>query len=427
MRRSFYLVATVLFAGCTAVLGLDDLSFDLDTSAAGAGGSATGGSGHTGGGGGGVAGSGGHGGAGGGVAGTGGQGGDGGSQPVAPILQTDETATTFTMHADPLFRLVFTENDNWQLTGWYDLGSAPSDELGPQVPPQFTNLVFNPVYVDLGADTWVDTEGGSIFDVSLYESYAGRATLHTEVDLPATTLRVRTDYTVYASGRVGTFLELENTGPTAVSLAALEFGYLAVNGSYAWTPTEIGSVVSVFERTDVAGTPTIVAINHDGIGAPGSDTPHDHYWDAGPVTLQPSDILEHDVELQVWPSSAVSNVTERVNDARNPGLVAVTGANYTGYDFRYLTYDLDVAGSTVTFAPSNVYDRHYPAFYLQNWGSATWSVWLGTERLCSSADPLGARANAVYYNGFSLVITYLDVIPKSASLADRTFTVRSTP
>lgn len=158
----------------------------------------------------------------------------------------------------------------------------------------------------------------------------------------------------------------------------------------------------------------------------GTDAPDSRYFGDGVVTIQPAGWFERDVELQVWPSGSAAELLERVDDARNPELVNVSGGLDVGYRYFEAAYGIDAASNVVSFAPSSARTRYYPAFYLSNWTSSTWSVWLGTERLCSSVDRIGPRATAVSYNDYVLVIVLLDVIPTTASLAERTFTVRDT-
>jgi hypothetical protein len=116
----------------------------------------------------------------------------------------------------------------------------------------------------------------------------------------------------------------------------------------------------------------------------------------------------------------------RIDDASHPELVNVSGGNDVGYRYWDSAYGIDATSNVVTFAPSSAHARHYPAFFIGQWSSSTWSAWLGSELLCSSADRIGPRAIAAAFNGYSLIIVFLDVIPTTATLAERTFTVRDT-
>ncbi|MBI4954713.1 MAG: hypothetical protein HY908_22015, partial [Myxococcales bacterium] len=361
----------------------------------------------------------------------GGQGGQGGVVPPAPPLQIDGSVGFgfVSAHADPLFKLDFDLNENWQLTAWYDLGSQPAADLGPDLANQPTAVVFNAGYLQQGAN-WLDIEGGTVVNASLYEQWEGRMVLHTVVDYALPNLRTTVEYTVYPSGRVATSSLFENTGAAPIALDDLEHGYVAVNSSHAWTVGTAGAGAAVvFERTDAPSTtPTLVAIT-DQAGIVGQDTPYDRYWAGGPVTIPGGQSVVRNVELDFWPSSDTSNVAARVADVRGQAVTNLSGVTDLGVRYHDGTYGLDVVGSpsSVTFAPTNAHPRHYPAFYIGNWQSPTWSVWLGGQKLCSSSAYVGARAIACYMGSYALVIVYLDVIPQSATLAERTFTVQTTP
>jgi hypothetical protein len=416
----------LLLGGCSAVLGLDGLAFDRTAAGGGAGGSgaAAGSGGEAGNGaaqGGGGAGQGG----GGAHGGTGGAGGD-----MLPLV-TEGSILDNTVSASVAgrFKLVWTDSGIWQLESWIDLGSDPLHDLGPDTAaPPHTDLLFIPAEFTIGAN-WYDLEGATIVDASLYEQAEGRMVLHSDLSMPGVpSLDITTMYTAYASGRVGVQVVLHNGSASPIVFDDFQHGFTTVNANDAWTVTPIGGNVALtFERTDApSGTPALVVINQGGLGTVGSDATGNRYFQEGSLTIPASGEIERDAELQVWPSGSQAELQARIDDARNPELVNVSGGNDAGYRYWDAAYEIDATSNLVTFAPSAARTRFYPAFYLANWSSPTWSVWLGAERLCSSADRIGPRATAVDFNQYALLIVFLDVIPTSATLVERTFTVRDT-
>ena len=423
----------LLLGGCSAVLGLDGLAFDRTADSGGAGGSgaAAGSGGEAGSGaaqGGGGAAQGGGGAAQGGGGAHGGTGGAGGDM-LPLVTEGSIFDNTVSASVDTRFKLVWTENGIWQLESWFDLGSDPLHDLGADTSlAPFTDLLFIPAEFTIGAN-WYDLEGASIVDASLYEQAEGRMVVHADLSMPGVpSLEIATMYTAYASGRVGVQVVLHNSGASPIVFDDFQHGFTTVNANDAWTVTPIGGNAALtFERTDApSGTPALVVINHGGLGTVGSDATGNRYFTEGSVTIPASGSLERDVELQVWPSGAQAELQARIDDARNPELVNVSGGSDPGYRYWDAAYEIDASSNLVTFAPSAARQRFYPAFYVGNWSSPTWSVWLGAERLCSSADRIGPRATAVDFNQYALMIVFLDVIPTSATLAERTFTVRDT-
>lgn len=428
-------LTAMLAAACSNILGLGELVYDVQPAAGGGqGGSGGGGGGGHGGGGGNPTGGGGIGGTGGssgGQGGVAGGGGVGGEEPAAPPLQLDGDVGNGLVAAfvESQFRLELQQSLQWQIGAWYDLTSDPALDLAGASP--YPNVLVEPFEINYEG-SWYGTMQASNGAVVLANETPARAVFATTMDSAPSGvgLEIQTIYTVWATGRVGIDATLLNASGSTRSIPAVEYNHHHVSQAVSWARSVLASEHAVsFVRADgPTPLPNLLVVNH-GVETPaGQDYGGNVYWDAGAVTLDPTQTFRRRAELVIHPGGLdAAALTSRANDALAPGLAIVQGATAvgTGYDPGQAAYVVTAQGSAVDLRLTSAADRHAPAFVVQSFPYDSFTVRLAGEDVVRSDRLSGAHGHAHYdADADQLVFVYLDTIPTTATDEQRTFELR---
>ncbi|MCL4295968.1 MAG: hypothetical protein KJ077_09585 [Anaerolineae bacterium] len=352
---------------------------------------------------------------------------------MAPAVTRTGSAAegTISVSVAGKFQLDFTGANAWQPARWFDLADSASQDLANKngSGPGY-NVLNQPVEM-LYNGAWYSLTNAQEASVTILEESPARLVLRSQYHLrpSGSDFLVRTDYTVYASGRVAVNLALQNLSGASRTLGMIEYAFLNVEDALGWTITSLSSNHGLgFQRADGAiPRPNLLAVNHSADTAIDSDGAGNRYWYVTNQSLAANASFTRQWELQLGPGGqSTGDLTNRTDDARSPGLTIVSGATPvgTGFDPASAAYRLLAGSAPLSFYPTATQPRHAPIFVIDNWSSSTWSVSLNGTVLSSSGQPQGGQAIASYDSAAQrLVIQYLGTIPATATTAERTFGV----
>lgn len=365
-----------------------------------------------------------------GAAGAGGAGGAGGGGIALSPLEVQGTigSGSVAFGAEGLFRLVATSGTNWQFTSWYDLASDSAgavDLAALDSGPLGREVLYEPFWT---AAPRFSSENSTLLMVTLVDERPVRATLQAEIDYVNTPgLRVQSRYTVYASGRVATQVDVSTSGPT-VALSDSEYHHLTVNEALAFSALSLsGGNAAALVRTDGATpAPNVLIANRSGNPNVATDAAgFNWYWRSGAITFNPGDVSTFVGEVRLSPSGlSAAELNDHAADALSGSLSIASGAMGASFDEATSAHVMTMTTPPVAFAPDASVARFSPVFQIVGWTSPTFVVELGGEVIASDQQPVTDRAIARFEPGDgSLLLLYGGSIPAGEPLAARTFTV----
>ena len=360
--------------------------------------------------------------------------------PLPPLVLESGTASgTLSLRVDKSFRLQSTNSTSWQWTKWYDLGSGSANNLA-STPPMIDGInidrLLEPQYFYDG-NTWNDTEGAPVKSVAIVDETPARVMVDAVVSIPPAGTELHSAYTVYASGRVASFITTTNVGSTTLNFSMSESNYVSVNGhltngSLTWTKTSYMSVSGGFLRQDgPSPRSSLLMINTQKQTDLNADSMNlNWYWGEGPsVMLAPGQSYVSSGELQLGPGDQ-TQITHgsRTDDVLNPGLTVQSGGmpTGTGWDVGRSAYTITAnSGATsVVFGPTTDHTRYWPAFVVTGFSAPKWHVTLGGQEIVSSTalDGVGALASSA---NNEIVIVLGSTIQEGALDAARLLTLEA--
>lgn len=214
-------------------------------------------------------------------------------------------------------------------------------------------------------------------------------------------------------------------GGGTTSFQDSEYHYTTVHGNVTWSAqNHAGGLAAGFVRD---ATPSnLLIINHEDSSELFFDEAQtNRYWYQGPLVLTAGESIARHGQLVIAPSgmSLVQQVGQ-VMDALNPGLDIISGATTVsnGYVGSTAAYRLSATQPEVTFALTSEHQRHRPAFVIESWDHPKWSLWRGTELLCTWNVPLGPKVAARHdLESATLFFVHDANLPTGVTQSERTF------
>ncbi|MFO0612167.1 MAG: hypothetical protein U0414_06255 [Polyangiaceae bacterium] len=346
--------------------------------------------------------------------------------PATPLVRSGATADgAIGLTVQGAFRLEFTATTNWQLQRWFDLPTSDVVNLASQVQ---RNMLHEPIEMEVGG-IWGGADEAQFVDVSLTDETPARAILDTTLRYPSGgAFTVHNTYSVYASGRVGVRVVIQNLTASDQTFDASEVHHTSVNEMLAWAHSTLANGdAAMFQRTDGATPlPTVLTMSFGTVGSPGQDFPTNYYWDTGgQTTLMPGQTFARTGEFQVGlGDQTVGTLSSRAADVLAPSLV-VTGAGVgNGYDSGAAAYVIQASGGEVSFGASADVDRFAPAFVIDGWSAQDWTLTRDGMTVATSAMPIGFGVLVHHDVAASrLVVVSVDAFRTTTPAAQRTFTL----
>lgn len=364
--------------------------------------------------------------------------------PLASALVYESTpgSGTLSLATAGAFRIQSNAQNRWQWSRYYDLGNGDPDNLSstlPSIDYQNTELLFEPGWFTTDGSNWSSSQGANVLDITVTDETPLRVRVETTLAYPFPGAELYVASTTYASGRVATYVELDNTGAADLTFAQIEYNYVSVNpnlagGSLGWTDSSSNDLGVGFVHTSgPSPQSTVFFINVFGDTNLHKDSPHTSwYWgDFGSVTIPSGGNIAADGELQLGPAGQpASKLAVRTDDVLNPELEITSGGTSVdgGYDAFLAAYVLaaDTGATKVVFGASNAYERHAPTFEIRNFTATKWRALYRGEEICSSTELVGH--GCVAWRGADRIALELMVdVPLAAPPEDRMITLEALP
>jgi hypothetical protein len=347
---------------------------------------------------------------------------------------------TISLRVDGNFRIQSTAGTQWQWSKWFDLGSGSAENLASTLPgeqSQEVYVLFDPLYVYDGID-WYDISTASVVSVDLVDQAPARAIVDVRLHYDPTGLDLETLYTVYASGRVATWIEGTNGTAGELDFNTIEYNYLSVNphlssGPTAWQKTSYSGAGAGFLRVDgPSPKSSALMVDTSGLDPLEEDAEFTNWsWGDGPAMhLMPGDTFSRTGQIQIGPGDQTGPMhAARTDDVLGPGLQIVSGGLPigSGYDDAQAAYAIqaNTGATSITFGATNDRERFDPSFVIEGFDAPSWRLVRDGKELVSSSAPVGPGAVA-YADGRGLVVvTLLGDFPAGAPEAERLVTLEA--
>jgi hypothetical protein len=335
-------------------------------------------------------------------------------EPSGPIQVTGDPANAdqVTVRVPGRYTLDFVKANVWLPTRLFD-ARAPNVNLGAPLDPGTSGGApcgfMEPTQYLLGG--WQSL--CKVVTKSALTVEANLASVHLKASYAMPNVNGIAEYYAYASGRIAV------TSTLSTAVQDTEIGHTSVNPAVLLQATDLAHGYA-FTRTDAVGSNILVGTRVTTAEVL-SDRVGNRYLHTG--TKTPT-ALSYEVTLGLA-NAPGAELTARLADINNPGLVNVSGTNgETPYDNARGAYVLTPAGGTLTFAPSPAATRYAPVFVVKNWTAKSWELSRGSAVVANSEAPSSAEA-VVGVQGSELIIVSLRDFATDVPTMDRLFTLRA--
>ncbi|MFO0618740.1 MAG: hypothetical protein U0414_39480 [Polyangiaceae bacterium] len=364
--------------------------------------------------------------------------------PLASALVYESTpqSGTLSLATAGAFRIQSNAQNRWQWSRYFDLGNADPDNLSSTLPPtdyQNTELLFEPGWFTTDGSNWASSQSATVLDITVTDETPLRVLVETTLAYPFTGAELYSASYTYASGRVATYVELDNTGAADLTFAQVEYNYVAVNanlagGGLGWTESSYKDLgVAFVHEMGPSPKSAVFFVNVFGDTNLHKDSPHtSYYWgDFGAVTIPSGGNIAADGELQLGPAGApLSELVARTDDVLNPELEIMSGATPVngGYDAYLGAYVLaaNTGAPQIVFGASSAFARHAPVFEVRGLSATKWRALFRGQEVCSSSELVGHGCVA-WRGPDRLALELMVDIPAAAPAEDRMITLEFPP
>lgn len=352
----------------------------------------------------------------------GGGAGSGGGPPIGDtfplVVEGTQQGGLVRLSVDEMFMVEANEANNWMFAHWFDLAVDPFADLAAK-PPAYTDTLIDTFQTADFINDWLLSSDGSVASLVVTDETPARFGLRVELDYPLMGLRSGLDQWIYANGRIGYTVWMENVGePGGIDLYASEYHYATVNPSFSWLQSDVdGNHACLMTRTNGPSPASSFQVVNLG-----SSTTLEHdsgvncYWAHGAESMALGESVSYQGALILAPGGIDDIVAiQRSRDLRSPGLNLGEGATAigSGFDPGQIAYTLSASGPVVQFGLDGALDRFAPAFVIDGWTEPVWEIRRDGAFVASSSTPLGAGAVARHdAETGRLVVVFVESFPQ---------------